>query len=286
MSERAYGSTVAKRRLALLLTQLRLDNGFTANQVCDQLSWGRGKVGRFEANQWKRPEMSDVRDLMRLYGVDGERRAELEELAVVARMRPWWRDYGDVFGPGNEFPGYEMDAGRISVYMPLILPGLLQTQAYTDALMRIGTQTHAWRARAGEARRRRQEILERGDDTAPVLRAAITEASLLYKWGTAGARRDQIMHLVDLSQRPNVELRLLRFADGLHPGGLTTVNIFDFPDPQDSSLVFLESEYSLIEVDRPEEVKAYTDIFERTCAAALNPAATTDHLKQLAEEQE
>src|SRR5258706_14914643 len=45
-----YGATVAKRRLARKLTELRLKNGYTANQVCDKLNWGRGKVGRFEAN--------------------------------------------------------------------------------------------------------------------------------------------------------------------------------------------------------------------------------------------
>src|SRR5205809_2309026 len=32
------------------------------SHVCDMLNWGRGKVGRFEANQWKRPEMSDIRE--------------------------------------------------------------------------------------------------------------------------------------------------------------------------------------------------------------------------------
>ena len=285
MSERAYGSTVAKRRLAAILTQLRVETGWTANQVCDQLSWGRGKVGRFEANQWKRPEMSDVRDLLRLYGVDEERGRELEDLAVLARVRPWWRDFADVFGNGNEFPGYEMDASRIGVYIPLVLPGLVQTQPYMDAQMRIGMQPHAWQARAGDVRRRRQQVLEREDGTAPRLRVAITEASLMYRWGTVDERREQIMHLVDLSQQPNIEIRLLRFADGLHPGGLTAVNIFDFPDEQDPSLAFLEGEYTLIEVHEPAEVAAYRDIFERICAAALNPPATTDFLKHLAEDQ-
>ena len=70
MSDDAYGATVAKRRLARRLTDLRRSSGHTANHVCDLLDWGRGKVGRFEANHWKRPEMSDIRDLLRVYGVD------------------------------------------------------------------------------------------------------------------------------------------------------------------------------------------------------------------------
>jgi hypothetical protein len=284
MTERAYGSTVAKRRLAAILTQLRVETGYTANQVCDQLSWGRGKVGRFEANQWKRPEMSDVRDLLRLYGVDEARREQIEELAVLARMRPWWRDFGDIFG-GNEFPGYEMDAGRISVYIPLVLPGLVQTQPYMDAQMRIGMQSASWQGRAAEVRRRRQQILDREDGTAPHLRVAITEASLMYRWGTLAERHEQVMHLVDLSQRPNVEIRVLRFEDGLHPGGLTAVNIFEFPQEQDPDLAFLEGEYALMEVHEPVELAAYREIFERICAAALEPPETTDFLKHFAENQ-
>ena len=71
MSDDAYGATVAKRRLSRRLAELRGDTGYTANHVCDILNWGRGKVGRFEANQWKRPEMSDIRDLIRIYEVDG-----------------------------------------------------------------------------------------------------------------------------------------------------------------------------------------------------------------------
>jgi hypothetical protein len=152
-----------------------------------------------------------------------------------------------------------------------------------DAQMRIGTQPPAWRARASEARWRRQQVLDRGDETLPVLRAAVTEASLMYQWGTMEARREQVTHLAELSQRPNVELQLLRFADGLHPGGLTSVNLFDFPHQDDPSLAFLESEYALIEVGQPDEVAAYSEIFERTCAAALDPAETTDYLKHFAE---
>ena len=92
MSDDAYGATVAKRRLSRRLTELRRASGHTANHVCDLLDWGRGKVGRFEANHWKRPEMSDIRDLLRVYGVDTDVREEIEDLAIRARTRPWWRD--------------------------------------------------------------------------------------------------------------------------------------------------------------------------------------------------
>jgi len=277
----AYGATIAKRRLSRQLAELRVESGLTANQVCDKLSWGRGKVGRFEANVWKRPEMSDVRDLLRFYRISDEERRELEELAMHARARAWWRDYGDVFGD-TEFPGYEADAARICLYMPLLLPGLLQTAAYTEAHMRAALKPAPWRLRSQQARRRRQAILERDDGTAPELVAVITEASLLYRWGSQAERRTQLHHLVEMSRRPNVELRLLRFEDGLHPGMCGLINIFDFPGDEPST-VFVETDFAVQEVMNQEEVAAYIDIFSRAREAALDPPATTAYLKKLAE---
>jgi hypothetical protein len=277
----AYGATIAKRRLSRRLAEIRVDSGLTANQVCDKLSWGRGKVGRFEANVWKRPEMSDVRDLLRFYRVGDAERSELEDLAMHARARAWWREYGDVFGD-TEFPGYESDAARICLYMPLILPGLLQTAAYTEAHMSAATKPATWRTRTQQARRRRQAILERDDGTAPELVAVITEASLLYRWGSQAERRTQLHHLVDMSRRSNIELRLLRFEDGLHPGMCGLINIFDFPGNEPST-VFVETDFAVQEVITKDDVDAYQDIFGRARAAALDAPATAAHFKQLAE---
>jgi len=273
-----YGATVAKRRLARRLVELRLHNGYTANQVCDKLNWGRGKVGRFEANVWKRPEMSDVRDLLRIYGVPDADRDELEALAMRARGRAWWRDYSDVFEEG-EYAGFEGDAERISLYMPLILPGLLQTPAYTEAHMNVGTKSAEWRARALQARQRRQQVLDEADVE---LVALLTEASLLYRWGTPEQRRAQIAHLVAMSLRPNIEIRLLRFADGPHPGMSSLISIFDFPEDE-PGIVFLENDAAVQQLDSRPDVETYKRIFADIRAAALEPMATTVALKQLAD---
>jgi hypothetical protein len=283
MSDEGYGATVAKRRLSHRLSVLRKRSGHTANHVCDMLNWGRGKVGRFEANQWKRPEMSDVRDLLRLYGVDEAEADEIEELAMQARVRPWWREYPEIFD--NEFPGFENDAISISAFMPLTLPGLLQTTAYIEALMRTAARPPVWQRRALESRQRRQEILDRTDDTAPRLVAVITEASLLYRWGTKEDRREQIEHLAEVSRQPGVELRIQRFEDGPPQGTFSSINIFGLPD-SDPTLVYLETDYSIEEVSRTAEVNTYIRAFGRVRDAALEPSDTTFYLRQLAEQME
>ena len=283
MSDDAHGATIAKLLLARKLTEMRVEAGYTANHVCDMLNWGRGKVGRFEANQWKRPEMSDIRDLLRFYQVDESYAREIEDLAMRARVRPWWRDYQDIFD--NEFPGFEADATRIRIFTPLVIPGLLQTPDYIDALMRSGGKPPAWRRRATEARLRRQQILDHEHGALTQLEAVIAEASLLYRWGSRSERRDQLLHLVDMGERPNVRLYLQRFADGPPPGMFSAVQIFDYT-VAGMSLVFTETDHGIQEVGDSEYVNSYIEAFDRAVDAALEPRDTAQYLKQLAERLE
>jgi len=283
MTDEAHGATVAKRRLSRRLLQLRVQSGYTANHVCDMLNWGRGKVGRFEANQWKRPEMSDIRDLLRIYDVEEGEREQLEELAIQARARPWWRDYSNIFE--NEFPGFENDASRIRVFMPLVLPGLLQSQDYAEAFIRTGPRPPSWRRKALDTRLRRQEILSRPGDTAPTLTAVITEASLRYQWGSRSERRDQIEHLIDMSRRPNTDLRIQRFADGPPPGLSSAINIFDFAEGE-PSIAFTETDFAVVEVNEPDQVGRYIQSFEKAVDGALEPSDTAIYLRQLADQLE
>jgi hypothetical protein len=283
MSDDAYGATVAKRRLARRLTEFRHASGHTANHVCDLLGWGRGKVGRFEANLWKRPEMSDIRDLLRIYQVSDAERDELEQLAILARARAWWRDYPEVFE--NEFPGFENDAARIRVFMPLVLPGLLQTTDYMEAHLRFGSRPPTWRQRAIAARLRRQEVLDRTGVRPPEIQAVLTEASLMYRWGSKSDRRDQIDHLVGLAARPGIELRIQRFEDGPPQGMFSPVNIFELPGDE-PGIVFTETDTAIQEVSQPDLVASYSHTFDRASEAALEPLDTTAYLRYLAQRLE
>jgi hypothetical protein len=169
--------------------------------------------------------------------------------------------------------------------MPLALPGLLQTPAYMEALLKTGPRPPAYRRKAAQARLRRQEILDRPDGTAPKLSTVITEASLLYRWGSRGDRREQIEHLAEVSRRRNVELRVQRFEDGPPTGIYSMVNIFGFPGDE-PPLVFLENDYALEEVSKEESVSGFIQSFERAADAALEPLDTTVYLDKLAKRME
>src|SRR6266851_3549179 len=53
------------------------------------------------------------------------------------------------------------------------------------------------------------------------------------RWCCQEDRRAQLAHLAAMSRRPGVDLRMLRFAGGPHPGMSSVINIFDFPDDEE-----------------------------------------------------
>lgn len=285
--EDAYGATISKRRLGIRLATMRQALGFKPNQVDDMLGWKRGRLGRIERSEWAAANPSFARDLARVYEASPGVLAEIMDMVARSDVRPWWRRYAQPTDPDrefwNEFPGFENDASRISVYTAQMIPELLQTPRYTDALTGTGVRTAHQRERARETRLRRQRILGRTDGTAPRLTAVITEASLSYRWGTDEERHAQVLHLAQASRRPNIELRLLRFEDGPPPETDRHMTILGFPDDQDPDIVFLGADSAIQECSRPEDTQYYIDAFARIRRLALAPSLTTGHLDTLAE---
>ncbi len=109
----------------------------------------------------------------------------------------------------------------------------------------------------------------------------VTEASLLYQWGTRADRRDQIEHLIETGQRPNVDLRIQRFSDGPPRGLMSAINIFDFPDGE-PAIAYTETDIGIQEVTGTDHVSLYSQSFDRAVDGALEPDDTTTYLKQLA----
>ena len=278
MSDDAYGATIAKYRLSRLLRKLRVARGYTAHQVCDILGWSHGKVDLLEVNEWQHPEFHDIRALLALYEARESEAEEIEDLAMRTHGRPWWRDYPGL--AGNEFSGFQNDASTIRTLTPITLPSLLQTEAYTESLLRTNPKSLEQHAEVVEARRRQQEILDRTNGTAPTLSAVITEASLLYRWGTWDDRREQILHLIDLAGRRNVELRIQRFEDGPPRGICLPVTIFSFDDG-DPSLAFIETDPAWQTITEARSVADCVRQFHEACDSALDPHDTVLQLEKL-----
>ncbi|GGX24515.1 hypothetical protein GCM10010383_63630 [Streptomyces lomondensis] len=100
------------------------------------------------------------------------------------------------------------------------MPGLLQTEGYARTVLSglSGAQTTAGNGDDLEeqvaARMGRQELLTR--DPAPNVRVILNEGALRRPVPNAKVWSEQLSHLVDAAELPNVVIQVLPFTAGVH----------------------------------------------------------------------
>ena len=274
------GPTLRRRRLGAELKRCRERAGLTQESVSRQFEWHAAKVTRIEtAKVAVTPR--DVKDLLTLYGVqDDEYREALMTLARLSRERTWWTDYRDIMRPGN-FVGLEAEASTMRTWEPIILPGLLQTEAYMRALMRTGRSSDSPESinRRVSLRLTRQGRLTAGNPLR--LEALIDESVVRRVIGGAEVMRHQLQRLIDAIQLPNVTVRILPFDSGEHPFLGGSAALLEFRETTHLDVVYLEGLAGDYYEEQPLEVARYRDEFERLGSKALDHRASVKMIESL-----
>jgi transcriptional regulator with XRE-family HTH domain len=274
--------TVRRRRLAIELRHLREEAGLTIERVARALECSESKVSRLEtAHVTATPR--DVRDMLELYGVTGSRRDELVQMAREARQKGWWFKYRDHLADQASYVGLEVAADSIRIYKPLLVPGLLQTPEYARAVIRAlypGDSPEELGRRL-ELRMARQPIL--AEESPPALWAVLDEAALHRLVGGPKVMREQLHHLVEQAQLPNVTLQVLPYTAGAHPALDGPFDILGFDEPGDPDVVHIEGFASQLYLERPEDVRRYSQVFDLLRASALGPDDSAAFITRLAQ---
>lgn len=274
------GPTLRRRRLAAELKKSREEAGFTQESVSRHFEWHSAKVTRIE-NARVPVTARDVNDLLTLYGVsDPGYREALLALARQGRQRTWWTDYRDVMRPGN-FVGMEADASITRVWEPIVLPGLLQSEAYMRALIGTGRRHDPMESieRRVALRKMRQARL-----TAPTplqLVALIDESVVHRVVGGPSVMQEQRRKLIEVAALPNVSMRIVPYGAGEHPFMGGSVALLEFPDVAHLDVIYLEGLAGDYYEEQPAEVKRYRDEFERLRSKALSEAETVTLIERL-----
>ncbi|WP_275412202.1 helix-turn-helix domain-containing protein [Sphaerisporangium rufum] len=273
-----HSPALKRRQLSAALRQLREERGMTSTEAAKSLEWPASKITRIERNEWKLPNVHDIRLLLDLYAVTQQSRREaLLTLARESRQRGWWADYKDVFR--SNLPAFEAGASLIRTYESLLIPGLLQVAGYTAAVFRGGQViAPSTVERHVEARRTRQKILDRKEP--PSLVALIDEAALLKNIGGRAVMREQIQHLITMAARPNITIQVIPNSIGAH-SALTSPPFLILNFPGDPSLIYMATATETHWLERPEECHKYGLIFTHVSTLALSPEETTRHMAAL-----
>jgi transcriptional regulator with XRE-family HTH domain len=268
--------TVRRKRLGTELRRLREQAGLTCESVGQRLDCSGTRISRIETGRISvRP--GDVRELLEVYAVTGDRADALVELAREARRKGWWHRFGPVMPSWLEpYLGLEAEAARLRDFQSMVLPGLLQTEDYTRAILRAAPGAGA----AGDIdqqvalRMERQAVL--AGAAPPELRLVLSEGALRVQVGGPDVMRAQLRKLAEVAGHGQVTLQVLPAGAAAHVQAVSPFTILDFADPADPPVVYTEHLTGSLVLDDPGEVRAYTAVFERLRAEALDPGPSLD----------
>ncbi|WP_046469849.1 helix-turn-helix domain-containing protein [Allosalinactinospora lopnorensis] len=275
-----HSPTLRLRRLATKLRQARESARLTTSQVGAELKWSSGKVSKMETTETKRISAADLDKLMDLYKVhDTAKREAMQALARDAKERGWWSKYREVFG-AQALPDFEAEASAIRSFEGLVIPGLLQTPEYAEALFQGGRYTGPEDIeRRVEARMARRNILTEFN---PVrFRVVMDEAALHRMIGGPQVMAAQMRHLLYMAKLPNIDIQLLPFEAGSHAALVAPFSILEFPDRVNPPIVHVDTVTDSVFFEQPGDVERYSATFGDIQGTAISTAQTAKFISDL-----
>ncbi|TQL78454.1 helix-turn-helix protein [Stackebrandtia endophytica] len=275
--------TLRAQWLGRELRQLRIDCGATLVEAGQYVQRDQGTISRMESGLAP-ARVGDVVALLNLYGVeDPVVRADLELISRDVWQRGWWDGYSK-YAPAwmLDLAWMEGRARRIRSFDPLVLHGILQTEPYARALISAvnpdaeePTREHWIRLRLD-----RQRILTTGSETR--FEVIIDEAVLQRGVGGPETMRVQLAHLLDLTQRGAITMRLLDRSGGAHAAPEGSFALLDLPDPYPQvGHIDTVAGNLWVEGDMADSI---ADRYDRLEAAALPPIHSSQRLEEILKE--
>ncbi|MFF3321956.1 Scr1 family TA system antitoxin-like transcriptional regulator [Streptomyces sp. NPDC002889] len=252
------------------LRRLREEAGLSQEQLGERVFCSGAYIGLFEAAT-RRPQAEMSKLLDGVLG-SGEHFQRLCRLAQGSKHASYFADAVEL----------EQQARTISEYAPMLVPGLLQTEAYARAITRatLPLADADVLEEFVRARLDRQRILDGA--ARPLLWAALHETVLRVPMGGAAVMEDQLRHMVEMARERRVLLQVLPFtaAADAFINGMASVMTFTDAAPvvytEGAGVGQLVEELTLVEQSQRS--------YDLVRAAALSPTASLTLLESAAED--
>ncbi|MDB1087694.1 helix-turn-helix transcriptional regulator [Streptomyces sp. ACA25] len=272
-------STLLMSRIGLgrALRRLRDDNDMTIAEVAAKLRCDESLISRIETG--KRPcSHIHFSRLMTLYEAPEPEREKLAQLHAETRERrqPWWSQYSDIISANYErFLAFEDAAERVLEFQFGLLPGLLQTEGYARAVTGVGFDSLGPDQVDGlvEVRMVRQRK-RLHDTTRPlVCMYVVTQAALEFQVGGREVHRQQLGHLLELSDHERVAIQVIPYEKGEEGCQIGGFMIFEFPGDM-PEVAFGESVAGNAVLDDPRDLRRMRRLHRGLTAVALSESDT------------
>lgn len=266
--------------LGYALRSRRKALGLKLADVAGRMGCSSSKLSRIENGHHAFKE-KDLLQFFTVYEVQkGEQQRALFALAETANQPTWWQKWSSVAQPYLQaVVSFEDMATRTKASSAQLLHGLLQTPAYSEALIRRGRGSEATHDALLALRRERQKRFAAAEGKTLIV--VIYEAAVLHPVGSPEIMAEQMDHLADLSERRGYQLRLMEHGRYDLPVELGTTTIFDF-EGRVPKVAYQESVDGALFIQDEELVDHREILFDQLRAGSLAPAATRRKLRDLA----
>jgi transcriptional regulator with XRE-family HTH domain len=243
------------------LRELRDTAGLGQAEVAERIGVGKSRVSKLENGAVPIKE-TEAEALIELYELDGQDAEQLRQLGSDARKR---LPPTSVVDFARQYVHLEAQAVELSLFYPDLIPGLLQTREYAEAVLR--TSVTVAPTDVEEIARDRAARFSRLHPDAVVWAVIGEEALRRLPPGPAGPA--QLRHLLDLAHHKLINLQVLPLAAGLHPAqGVSPFVILRLPDGEQST--YLEQLTAASYWTRPTHLRAYKLVIGQLLGRALS----------------
>jgi Domain of unknown function (DUF5753)/Helix-turn-helix domain len=263
-----------QRLLGGMLAYYRNRAGLTPEQLGTRVYHSGSQIRKVEkGTRTLTPDLAKACENIPELGCNGALTELLDLLNDQLKRRPF---------PGwfAEWPDKEAEATRLRNFEPLVIPGLLQTEAYARAM--LSTRLDSTSEEVGQAvaaRMERQRILERNQP--PELSAILDEAALRRPVGGPEVMRGQLAHLT--MRRPTVAIQVIPLTAGAHEG--LKGGGFVLADFEDSaSIAYQDAAASGQIIEDPRVVGALAHTWDTLRLEALPRVASLALIEEIKEE--
>ncbi|WBO69300.1 DUF5753 domain-containing protein [Streptomyces camelliae] len=185
------------------------------------------------------------------------------------RRRGWWEEYRDIL------PSRLLDLAELEHHGTALrtahtsgIPGLLQTldharEVFHQVVPELSPPELEHRA---SFRIKRQAVLFR---RGPVpYKAIIHEAALHMRFGGRQVAKQQLKHLLKMSEHPNISLHVIPFDAGGYPGAGQPIYYVHGPVPQ-LDTVQLDQSHGIALLDAEAQLDKYRKVLDRLMSLSL-----------------
>lgn len=255
----------ARENVARQLRDLRKDAGLTVTELASQCGWHHAKTSRIE-NARTPPSPTDIRLWCHVTGA-ADQASDL--IAASQHAESLYREWRQRVRTGlrklqDSYVELYKSTSLLRVYSPVLVPGLLQTEGYAQALLStnarfLGVPDDA--AEAAAARLQRSQVIHEPGHRFVMV---VEEAVLYYQLGDSEAMAAQLGYLLTAGALPAVSFGIIPIST--RERALWPQETFDV---HDDTLVSVELISAEVNITQPSEIALYTKAFEQLRSMAV-----------------